>query len=247
MYNYNICSTNPEEYNVIRANLDDVPQTIMCQFAVSSLTANCCIEVLNANDYLVIDDYRVTFNQSYSDLNLETIMDMLNDALYQRYIKVKLDMCNRFVFERNGEYGGIFSITDASYNMKLLLGLSNLKFPLYSEYENKIHSIHIPTVGFCLLTPILYLLSNIGAKSFKNNADKMQSMKIVMQMDNSYNQNFPISYHNSGEYISYVKSIDLSKLEFRLVDANLVDVKLLTPMWISVQIEGIPDYDMVKL
>ena len=248
MYNYNICSTNPEEYNIIRCCLEDVPSTIMCQFAVNSLTANCCIEVLNSQDYIEIDYDKLYFDESYSDLNPESVADILNDMLRDKHIVVVLDMCKRFVFTRTNEYGGFFTITGCSYNVNLLLGLSNINLPLESVEVGNSEEIRIPTVGFCLLTPILYLLSNIGAKSFKNNSDdQMQSMKIVMQMDNAYNQNFPISYHNSGEYISYVKSIDLSKLEFRLVDANLHDVKLLTPMWIALTIEGIPDYDMITL
>ena len=248
MYNYNICSTNPDEYNVIRCCLTDVPFTIMCQFVVSSLTANCCIEVLNDRDYLEINYERFYFSESYSDLNAETVMDLLNDMLKSRYIVVTLDMCNRFIFTRAFNFGGVFAITGCSYNVQLLLGLSNIPLPFRAEEVDDLFILHVPTVGFCLLTPILYLLSNIGAKSFKNNSeDQIQSMKIVMQMDNSYSQNFPISYHNSGEYVSYVKSIDLSKLEFRLVDANLHDVKLLTPMWISISIEGIPDYDMITL
>ena len=55
---------------------------------------------------------------------------------------------------------------------------------------------------------------------------------------NSFSSSYPIVNSNI-EFSSVIPVNSLSNIEFRLVDANMHDVKLLTPMYISLQTDSI--------
>ena len=61
-----------------------------------------------------------------------------------------------------------------------------------------------------------------------------------MRINNSYFAKQPIIATN-GDYTTTVKCSDLSDVRFTLIDANYHEIKLLNPMYITVQIEVIPD------
>ena len=105
--------------------------------------------------------------------------------------------------------------------------------------------IVIESVGFTLSTPVLYLLSNVGAKTFKNkldDADKsyMTTLRTAMRINNSFSANFPIVSGNS-DFQTIIKSNDLSNVMFWLVDANLKELTLLSPLYITIHVVPIPD------
>ena len=60
------------------------------------------------------------------------------------------------------------------------MGLHDIQLPLISYYNDEIQTEHkqelvIDSVGYTLSTPVLFLLSNIGSKTFKNNLDESRS------------------------------------------------------------------------
>jgi hypothetical protein len=133
------------------------------------------------------------------------------------------------------------SIDDASYNVRLLMGVHPFdKLELSEEwYEGYVTTLTIPTVGFMLSTPVLYLTCNIGQKTYMNNqrSKYTQNSKIVMRLNNSFSANYPIIAGNA-EFSTTVMSNDLTNVEFKLVDANMVEIDLLSPMYISVSIRA---------
>ena len=90
-----------------------------------------------------------------------------------------------------------------------------------------------------LSTPILYLLTSVGAPVFfneMNNEDKMQCGTISMVLNNSYSSSFPIVAQQQ-EIITRTPLNFTSNINFWLVDANMREVKLLNPLYITVRIE----------
>lgn len=61
-----------------------------------------------------------------------------------------------------------------------------------------------------------------------------------MRVSNSFSSSYPIVNSNM-EFSSVIPVNSLSNIEFRLVDANMHDVKLLTPMYISVQTDSLEE------
>ena len=109
--------------------------------------------------------------------------------------------------------------------------------PLKATFDetNNEYKLQTFSAGFNLLSPVLYLTSNIAIKSYRNTDDdcSLTGAKIVMRVNNSFQPSMPI-INNNGNFETILLSNDLSILEFRLVDANLHDVYLLSPLYLSV-------------
>ena len=95
--------------------------------------------------------------------------------------------------------------------------------------------------------PVLYLLSNLGAKTFKNKLDDsskscLSTLKTAMRINNSFSANYPIVSGNS-DFETIIKSNDLSNVTFFLVDANLNELTLLSPLYLTIHVKAIPDED----
>lgn len=242
---YTVNSTDFNHYNRIFVNLEPLP-TEYCNFSITELTTKCSILVLTTADYFTINEKQYFFQNDYTDLNSESFAELVDDMIANDGYYCELDTASRIHFFAKNE----FVLSDMTYNCKLLFGLHDIALPIISkedpeiETENK-QQIQIDSVGFCLSTPVLYLLSNVGSKTFKSsetNATYQSSLKTAMRLNNSYSANYPIVSGNS-DFQSIIKSNDLTNCEFMLVDANLHEITLLSPLYITIHIEGIEEED----
>ena len=64
-----------------------------------------------------------------------------------------------------------------------------------------------------------------------------------MRVNNSFQPSIPL-IHNNADFETILLLNDLSMLEFRLVDANLHDVHLFSPLYLSIQVRSVPDDDI---
>ena len=247
-YIYTINSTDPEHYNRIFCSLD-IPNTEYSVFSVTELTTKCCILILTTKDYFTINNKSYFFVQDYTDLNSESFVEIVDDMIANDGYYCELDTASRIHFFAVNE----FELGEMSYNCKLIFGLHNIETPIISKYNPLIlteqkQEIIIDSVGFTLSTPVLYLLSNLGAKTFKNKLDDTQSktslstLKTAMRINNSFSANYPIVSGNS-DFETIIKSNDLSNVSFFLVDANLNELTLLSPLYLTIHVKAIPDED----
>ena len=101
------------------------------------------------------------------------------------------------------------------------------------------YRITADSVGYLLSTPILYLLTNIGNHIFYNQIDtegKMQCGTVCMCLNNSFSSSFPI-VAQQADIVTKCPVGTTSDFWFVLVDANMKEVKLLNPMYITVLIK----------
>ena len=261
-YIYTINSTDKDHYNRILANLD-IPNTEYSVFQVSELTARCSILVLTSQDYFTINGKQYFFKTDYSDLNNETFATLVDDLIASDKLFCELDAAYRIHFFAENE----FTLEDMTYNCQLLFGLHDIKLPLESKENDNLkpavrtyidddgevqtetidvkQEIVVESVGFTLSTPVLYLLSNVGAKTFKNKLDEadksyMATLRTAMRINNSFSANFPIVSGNC-DFKTIIKSNDLSNVMFWLVDANLKELTLLSPIYLTIHVFPIPD------
>jgi len=228
-FEYTLASKDEARYSHIQTYFENTG-TDMSMMMVTSLTASCCIKVLKVGDYIKIGGVNYYFQSDYTQLNHDTFIGLLNERVIESGVVFGLDYCNRIVVG-----GENINITDASYNVRLLMGLHP-----FDEINITTLGYVIGTVGFMLSTPVLYLTSNIGQKCYKNvqQSSGIQSMKIVMRINNSFSANYPINAGNA-EFSVQVSTNDLTSVEFILVDANMVEIELLSPMYLSVSIRKI--------
>ena len=237
---YTVTSTNPQQYNTIRTNLQ-VPCGAFCRLSASNLTTKATFIVLGKSDYVSINGTRHYFKDEYNELLIDAVIELFTDLLKDVTVTASADNVGRLILKSDQN----FVIDDMSYNTKQVTGFYNDAFPLNAEEsldddDETIFTISSKSVGYSMLTPILYLVSNLGAKCYDNVDELYCDRKILMRVSNSFSSNYPI-VNGNAEFVSIVPINSLSNIEFRLVDANMHDIKLLTPMYLSIQTDAIED------
>ena len=144
---YTVCSTDPQHYNRINCNLT-APITKYSAMLVSSLTTNCCIVVLNTDDYIEINDVKYSFGCDYSNLNVGTFTGLLKNLLEANGPKINSetslltaenDYCDRLIITFNKP----FKISEMTYNFKLMTGFFNMDLPLESTFNENTQKYYI--------------------------------------------------------------------------------------------------------
>ena len=239
---YTISSVDYEHNNRIYTNITS-PSTEFCKLTITSLTTIANFVLLDKTDYITINEHTYYINDDYSDVNTASLVELLNDLINLQKpnldvdIAVYYDSCSRIYFTSLNP----ITINACSYNLRLMLGLVNVQLPAKSNHMHDLHQMLLcPDVGLYLSTPVLYLACNLGSNSYKNTTSSYTSMRILMRLTNSFFAKQPICNPN-GDYTTTVRSSDLSDVRFTLIDANYHEVKLLSPMYLTVQIEPIPD------
>ena len=244
MYNeiidYTISSYDYKHYNRIDINLPS-PPTRLSKIVVTSLTTNCNIVVIGKDDYIQINNKKYYFKDDYCDINRETFILLLNDVIGDSSVTSYIDNAGRIVFSSDN----MFTINSCTYNILQLTGLYSQSTPLLSNYNESItkYELMAESIGNTLSTPILYLVSNIGKSSYRNYNDSINISKIILRINNSFSANHPIIVNNA-DFEVYVNSNDLSHLSLTMTDANLHEVHLLNPMYLTISVQGIIDDDL---
>ena len=239
-FDYTISSTDCEHNNRIITNLSN-PQTEYCKMTITSLTTMANIVILSKEDYIKINGTTYVCDDDFSEISASSMTEYMNHlmSLYPNddgdVFDFFCDHCSRIYITSNRD----FELQDVSYNMRLLLGLTNVQLPIESTGSNGSYKMIFPDVGMFLSTPVLYLASNLGSNSYRT-GKVTTSMRILMRINNSFFAKQPIIATN-GDYTTVVKCSDLSDARFTLIDANYHEIKLLSPMYLTVQIEAIPD------
>ena len=236
--NYTVTSTNALEYDVIRTNLQ-VPHGNLCQLRANNLTTKASFIVLSKDDYITINNQKFIIGDDYMEVSTETFAMILNGLFDGKIdIEANIDNVKRLLLMSKNE----FVINDMSYNTKMVSGFYNDSLPIKSTLKNEVHYVIAQSAGYPMLTPILYLVSNLGSKCYDNIDKNYCNHKILMRVSNSFSANYPI-INGNAEFMSIVSSNALSDIEFKLVDANKHPIRLLSPMYLSVQVDSIDSTD----
>lgn len=244
-----LSSTDPTQYYRISTTINALPACKYSRLTVTALTANCNIQVLASSDYMTLSlggtSHTIQFSD-YTSLNMESWIQLLNDAFTADSISITAsnDNCGRVVLSASEE----MSLYTMSYNVKQLMGLYSMSaesFPLVSELSDSTYQINVDSCPYFLSTPVLHLLSNIGECCYMNSTTDVfdiQSASVVMTLPNSFTESMPIICSN-GEISTVMPTNSITAATFYLVDANMTPVKLLNPMYILLQIDGMEDRD----
>lgn len=244
-FDYTVSSTDEEHYNRINCCLA-APITKYCSMTVTSLTTNCNIVVLDKTDYIMINGKQYCLEEDFTKLNIDSYAGLMNRFFQTNGIDIdfSIDNASRLTITSSER----FVIERATYNVQLLTGLYNTNFPIYSDYDGTKHYVLAKSVGFCLSTPILYLISNVGTQSYRNdikNDTNMTGSKIVMRLNNSFSADCPIIINNA-DFSTTILSNDLSNIQFTLCDGFMKEVKLLSPMYLAIHVSAIKDDDVMS-
>ena len=235
LIDYTISSYDYNHYNRIDINLPYPPSRKVLMI-VTSLTTKCSIVVIENDDYIQINGKKYVFNNMYTDLNSETFCMLLNSLIKNSNVTASVDETGRILFESDT----FFTINNASYNIIQLCGFYNEVLPLNSEYTGGTFSILAQSVGNYLSTPVLYLVSNVGKSSFRNLYENISISRIILRINNSFSANYPIIVTNADFEVD-IASCDLCNIQLTLVDANMHEIHLLNPIYITIAVKIIKE------
>ena len=235
LIDYTISSYDYNHYNRIDINLPSPPSRRVSMI-VTSLTTKCSIVVIEKDDYIQINGKKYVFNNMYTDLNSETFCMLLNSLIKNSNVTASVDETGRILFESDT----FFTINNASYNIIQLCGIYNEILPLNSEYADSNFSILAQSVGNYLSTPVLYLVSNVGKSSFRNLHENISISRIILRINNSFSANYPIIVTNADFEVD-IASCDLCNIQLTLVDANMHEIHLLNPIYITIAVKIIKE------
>ena len=236
--NYTVTSTNTKEYDVIRTNLQ-IPNSDISRLMVNNLTTKASFIVLGKDDYIIINGNKYNMNDDYGEVPTDTFAEILNFMFEgNEEITVEVDNVKRLILTAKSK----FIINDMSYNAKMVSGFYNDVFPIESEFNGENYQVIAQSAGYSMLTPILYLISNLGSKCYDNIDNNYCNHKILMRVSNSFSANYPI-INGNAEFSSVIPTNALSDIEFKLVDANRHPIRLLTPMYLSINVDAVENED----
>ena len=238
---YTIASTNAKHFNRIKVNLPQ-PSWKYSNVMITSFIANCHILVLKIGDFVEFEiggkTYKLIITSNITDIQsaqafVATLPAISNLNDIPLIFSVNTD--ERITLLSQQE----FIIKSMSYNFKLILGLYyDIEFPITSSYNGSTYEYKIEAIGYFLSTPVLYLLSNLGGVNYfnmSNEHNKIDANSISMRMLNSFTATMPIIASNS-EFSKITLSSDLTDFEIILVDANLHEVDILNPVYVTINI-----------
>ena len=151
-FDYTISSVDYEHNNRINTNIAG-PQTEYCKMTITSLKTMANFVVLDTSDYITINDTTFKVQEDFSDVNTASLVEYLNGLMQSSGIEVYYDSCSRVYFTSMND----IVISDCSYNLKLLLGLVNVKLPISN---NKMLNVH----KMLLCPDVLTLAANYPSK-----------------------------------------------------------------------------------
>lgn len=220
-----------------------VPVDAKISVCVTSFYTLPNFEILNPTDQMTVNGQKVTLvTEAYSELDESTVLELLNAALEPTGAVAEITRTHLFRFKNSD--GSEISIEDLTYNLQLLTGLYPFNGPLKGA------SIVSETIPYYLSTPTLYLVGNMGSLNYTNIINPSiadSGMITMMKITNSSSIHCPIQAGNCDFVMSASPSV-LSNATFRLVDENLMPVKLLNPFIITVKIRILPqDPDPIML
>ena len=162
-------------------------------------------------------------------MSLEELTAMLSN--YSEGIRLINDMSNfEMIVEINTDAGSLETINSIIDEI----------LPLNSSYEVSNYSLLAHSVGNYLSTPVLYLVSNVGKSSFRNLHENISISRIILRINNSFSANYPIIVTNADFEVD-IASCDLCNIQLTLVDANMHEIHLLNPIYITIAVKIIKE------
>ena len=249
MTDFNFHSTDPDNYNEVKCPVIYTGVSPRVRWYINDITTNHHIIVANPLDYITFstnadfpeeDQFTIHLKRYYTEIT-PSFMDDVNELLHKDYVNLTLKQDNRNIYYF--EHSTFFWIVDMSYNLKQILGFYYMSFPLECKLLASTYFIYAKSVGFSNLTPVWFLISNLGQPIQINKEENPWTPlfpAIVMKIQNSFQPAQPLTYSNS-DYISVSPPAALSNLRVKLVDSNLVPIKLLNPLYVSVSLQEITE------
>ena len=248
MFDNNFSSTDPDKYYEVNCPVNYFGVSHQLKWFVSSINTVFTVEMFNSDDYLSFDvDGTVTdlrLSKSYKDRDESGLVTDLNELLETIGITLSTDELGRYKFSCSVD----FSLIGISYALQQTLGFYykkeiNRENPITAIKVDSTYSITAKAIGYNNLSPVWYLLSNLGSPNIVSSLYSPYESyypSIAMKIMNQFSADQILQYTNS-DFMSISQASALSNLRVKLVDVNLQPVKLLSPLFVTISFMEMAD------
>ena len=248
MFDNNFSSTDPDKYYEVNCPVNYFGVSHQLKWFVSSINTVFTVEMFNSDDYITFDvDGHVIMtklSKSYKDRDESGLISDLNEVLKDINITISTDELGRFKLTCDVE----FSLIGISYALQQTLGFYykkeiNAANPIECVKDDSTYSITAKAIGYNNLSPVWYLLSNLGSPNIVSSLYSPYESyypSIAMKIMNQFSADQILQYTNS-DFMSVSQASSLSNLRVKLVDVNLQPVKLLSPLFVTISFMEMAD------
>ena len=249
MFDNNFSSTDPDKYYEVNCPVNYFGVSHQLKWFVSSINTVFTVEMFSTDDFITFvqttkTDSEITkttstikLEKSYKDRDESGLIADLNTTLASIDITLAADDLGRYKFSSSST----FSIVGMSYALQQTLGFYYKKdisteSPIECVEEDSTYSITAKAIGYNNLSPVWYLLSNLGSPNIVSSLYSPYESyypSIAMKIMNQFSADQILQYTNS-DFMSISQASALSNLRVKLVDVNLHPVKLLSPLFVTI-------------
>ena len=252
---YHLVSTDPDNYGKVKFRSSISGMNSLVMYRINSLSTFASFSLTTPDDYLIISttvedqciDLTLHFRE-HGAYEMRTLSNYLNTLFEGQIVPMEnqslpieltitMDSTNRLVISANKE----FTIKEASYGARLILGLYHAHLPIDST-NKKVMS---PSVPYLSYGNVLYLTARTDFVSTLNFEDKEITRSIAYKVNELLYSGIPICCKLPGSW-SIIHSDQLSTLEFQLVDFQLHPVKLHSPLYLTLEVERLDNSFMLS-
>ena len=242
MFDCTFVSSDPDRYYEVDCPVNYLGVSHQLKWYVSSINTMFSVIMFSPEDYIEYKigtvHKKICLSQYFKSFD-EGVLESLNAGFKAANdnITIATDDLGRTKIDST-EYLEIVGIT---YPLQQALGFYYLKtiseeHPLKSEPTDSGYVIHAKAIGYTNLSPVWYLLSNLGSPNLITTMYSPYETyypAIAMKIQNQFSPDQFLQYSN-GDFMSISQASALANLRVKLVDINLKPVKLLSPLVVTV-------------
>ena len=242
MLSVHLTSNDPNNYSTLKLNTSIGKSDEMVMYRVSQVSTIASFSITTRDDYVILKDFEneiieVRFDNHGAWDRYTLAVDLqkvFNNAIESSgsSLKITVQENDRGLLLLTGNKN--FEIIDASHKAKLLLGIYHSKLPIRSVGM----TIAMESLPMTCLGNVLYVIARTDAVCMTNARGQEESMSIAFRINEVFYDGFPIVSRTEGDWF-IIKSSELQRMEFALVDFQLEPVVLHAPLNITIQIKSI--------
>ena len=237
---YTFCSTNPDNYDEVICPINYTGASVQIKWYVSFVNGKSNVVLLDTDDYFIANDTTYHVQQTYT--SLDNLQKTLTDIFAQAVIFADVNAQDHRV---TLSCDTAFIITGMSERLKYATGfhyLSEVNLVANFYPSDGVYKIFSKASYFDYLTPIWYVVSNLGSPnqiSSMREAYKSFYPAVAVKIINTFSDGQALSVSN-GDYQTLSLASSLNNLKLYIVDGNLMPIKFLTPIYLTVCLEEVP-------
>ena len=241
MLSVHLTSNDPNNYSSLKLNTSIGKSDEMVMYRVSQVSTIASFSITTQDDYVMLKDAENEIIEVRFDnhgpwdrytlaVDLQKVFNNATECASS--LKITVQENDRGLLLLTGNKN--FEIIDASHKAKLLLGIYHSKLPIRSVGM----TIAMESLPMTCLGNVLYVIARTDAVCMTNARGQEESMSIAFRINELFYDGFPIVSRTEGDWF-IIKSSELQRMEFALVDFQLEPVVLHAPLNMTIQIKSI--------